>query len=217
MIGCDLVVSSSPKASRTFRQGHTRAVVNTTEMATADFVRFRDASLSANKRVTAIRDVTGPDGLSTVAANDLAEGLLGNTIYANVLMLGYAWQKGLVPVSNDALCRAIELNGVEIEQNLRAFNWGRIAAADADFVATSLASPVATVAGIETLDEMIERRREFLVDYQNSGLADRFAGYVDRARKAESALRADEPFSRSVAKALFKTLAYKDAYEVARL
>jgi indolepyruvate ferredoxin oxidoreductase len=217
MIGCDLVVSSSPKASRTFRKGHTRAVVNTTEMATADFVKFRDATLSAGRRVAAIREITGPDGLSTVAANDLAENLLGKTIYANVLMLGYSWQKGLVPVSSDALLRAIELNGVDIEQNQRAFNWGRIAAADPEFVSTLLSSSTGAVTGLDTLDEMIERRREFLTQYQDEALADRFLGFVERARDAESALGKDETFTRTAAKALFKTLAYKDEYEVARL
>ena len=217
MIGCDLVVSSSPKASCTFRKGHTRAAVNTTEMATADFVKFRDASLSAGKRVAAIREITGVDGLSTVAANDLSEGLLGNTIYANVLMLGFSWQKGLVPVSGEALLRAIELNGVDTAQNERAFNWGRIAAADPEFVSTLLASPVAGVTGVESLDEMIERRREFLVQYQDEALAEKFSDVVERARRAESALGQGEEFTRTVAKALFKTLAYKDEYEVARL
>ena len=138
LIGCDLVVSSSPAASRTYRKGHTRAVINTTEMSTADFVRFRDASLNAASRVAAIAAVTGKENLSTVAANDLAEALLGNTIYANVLMVGFSWQKGLIPVSRDALLRAIELNAVDVEQNREAFNWGRIAAADPEYLAGRL-------------------------------------------------------------------------------
>jgi len=217
MIGCDLVVSSSPQASRTYRQGHTRAVVNTTEMSTADFVKFRDASLSASKRVAAIAAVTGKDNLSTVAANDLAAALLGNTIYANVLLLGYAWQNGLVPVSAAALLRAIDLNGVAVAQNLAAFNWGRIAAADPEFVAGQLTDPQQTLSGIESLEEAISRRREFLAEYQDEALAIRFTELVKRVRDAETSVSADTQLTDAVTRAYFKTLAYKDEYEVARL
>ena len=178
LIGCDLVVSSSPKASRTYRRDHTRAVLNTTEMSTADFVKFRDASLSAARRVKAIETVTGKERLSTVAANDLAENLLGNTIYANVLMLGYAWQVGLLPVSDEALLRAIELNGVAVENNKAAFNWGRMAAADAGSVAAAISDPDQSVSGLESLDDAIRRRAVFLSDYQDDDLAERFIALV---------------------------------------
>jgi indolepyruvate ferredoxin oxidoreductase len=217
LIGCDLVVSSSPKASRTYRRGHTRAVVNTTEMATADFVRFRDASLSASRRVAAIEDITGVDRLSTVAANDLAEALLGNTIYANVLLLGFAWQKGLVPVSAAALQRAIELNAVDVDRNRDAFNWGRIAAVDSAAVAARLGTPPQSVSGLDTLDEAIARRAEFLCDYQDQALADRFTSLVQLARDAETAVSGGDELAWAVTRAWFKTLAYKDEYEVARL
>src|SRR5690606_24992310 len=120
------------------RAGHTRAVLNTAEMSTADFVRHRDANLKASERIDAIKRITGGDRLSTVAANELATRLLGNTIYANVLMLGFAWQKGLVPVSLEALMRAIELNGVDVEKNRHAFGWGRLAAADERYVASAI-------------------------------------------------------------------------------
>jgi indolepyruvate ferredoxin oxidoreductase len=217
LIGCDLVVSSSPKASRTYRKGHTRAVVNTTEMSTADFVKFRDASLNASERVAAIAQITGKDNLSTVAANDLAEALLGNTIYANVLMVGYAWQIGLLPVSVDALLRAIELNGVDIEQNREAFNWGRIAAADPGFVASQLKDPQQSVQGIDSLDEAVSRRAVFLASYQDDALANRYRELVDRVQSAETAISGGEKLAQAVARAYFKTLAYKDEYEVARL
>jgi len=217
LIGCDLVVSSSPKASRTYRRGHTRAVVNTTEMSTADFVRFRDASLNADERVAAIAAVTGEDNLATVAANDLTEALLGDTVYANVLMLGFAWQKGLVPVSAAAIARAIELNGVAVEENRRAFDWGRIAAADPAFVDLQLTGDGRTAAGIESLDELIDRRRDFLVGYQDESLARRYADLVGRVRQAELRLGSDTGLTEAVARAWFRTLACKDEYEVARL
>ena len=130
LIGCDLVVSSSPKASLTYSKNHTRAVVNTAEMLTGDFVRNRDANLRASERVDAIGDAIGADHLSTINANHLANILMGDTIYANVLLLGFAWQKGLVPVSLAALMRAIELNAVAVDNNKLAFSWGRRAALD---------------------------------------------------------------------------------------
>jgi len=219
LIGCDLVVSTSPKASGTYRKGHTRAVVNTTEMSTADFVRFRDASLKANERVDAIAEIVGAENLSTVAANYVAEALVGNTIYANVLMLGYAWQKGLVPVSLDALLRAIELNAVEEENNRKAFNWGRIAAEDPSDITTEINSPQADLPVIESTDEMISRRAEFLTGYQNSALAERYTELLKRVKQAETEIRNDGrlTLTEATARSYFKTLAYKDEYEVARL
>jgi len=217
LIGCDLVVSSSPKASRTYRRGHTRAVVNTAEMSTGDFVRFRDASLKVRERVAAIAAITGRDRLSTVAANDLAGALLGNTIYANVLMLGYAWQQGLVPVSLAALLRAIELNGVDVEQNRRAFGWGRLAAADTDYVSGRLGPTDTEVSGIDPLDAAIRRRARFLGEYQDDALSERYCRLVERVRAREAAVADDSRLTDVVARAYFKTLAYKDEYEVARL
>ena len=135
--------------------------------------------MQAGERITAIGRIVGEDNLSTLDANALAEELLGNTIYANVMMLGCAWQNGLVPVSLDALKRAIELNGVEIEKNRRAFDWGRVAAADPDSLPVGAAHGRDRAHGAllqcdESLDEIISRRADFLVDYQNQALADRY-------------------------------------------
>ena len=220
LIGCDLVVSSSPKASMTYRPGHTRAVVNTTEMSTADFVKFRDASLKVGERLEAIAKVVGTDNLSTVAANQLASELLGDTIYANVLMLGFAWQRGLVPVSLEALLKSIELNGVDVDRNRQAFGWGRIAAADFGYVGETLEGlSAASAPEPETLDSIIDRRAEFLQNYQNRALAERYLKVVARATDRERSVSPSQnlPFATAVARSYFKTLAYKDEYEVARL
>lgn len=219
LIGCDLVVSSSPKASSTYRKGHTRAAVNTSEMATADFVRFRDANLKARERVDAIAHAVGENNISTVAANALAQTLLGNTIYANVLMLGFAWQSGLVPVSNEAILRAIELNGVELENNKKAFGWGKIAAADPAYIAELQKQTDTARPAKESLESLITRRAEFLTGYQNRALADRYLALIQQARDKETSFSSNDnlPFTEAVAKAWFKTLAYKDEYEVARL
>lgn len=210
LIGCDLVVSSSPKASGTYRRG-TRAAVNSAEMPTGDVVRFRDADLASPARLRAIRQVIGDGNLDTINANALAERLLGDAVYANIIMLGFAWQRGLVPISLQALLRAIELNGVAVERNKQAFAWGRIAAADPDFL------PKADEASkAETLDQLIARRADFLIAYQDEAYATRYRTIVARVRNAEIAL-GSEALTEAVARSLFKLMAYKDEYEVARL
>jgi indolepyruvate ferredoxin oxidoreductase len=215
LIGCDLVVSSSPKASITYQHDHTRAVVNTAEMLTGDFIRNRDASLRRNDRVAAIATALGEDNLTAIDANDLANRLMGDTIYANILLVGCAWQLGLIPVSLKALLRAIELNGVKIEANKRALSWGRLAAANPDALNDLLSGDQTNV--VETLDGMIARRRKFLVDYQNETLATRFTDLIKKVRAVESALSNDDKLAKVAVRSYFKLLSYKDEYEVARL
>lgn len=213
LIGCDLVVSSSAKASRTYNSESTRAVLNTAQMATADFVQHRDANLRADVRLNAVSDAVAQ--LSPVDANALAGQLLGDTIYANVLLLGFAFQAGLVPISAAALMRAIELNGVKIEENKRAFAWGRIAYADPEAIKTQQPTPVTPET--ESLSALIDRRADFLVGYQNEALKTRYLQLVERVRQAESHVRTDDKLTRAVALAYFRLLSYKDEYEVARL
>jgi indolepyruvate ferredoxin oxidoreductase len=215
LVGCDLVVSSSPKASITYQRDHTRALVNSAEMHTGDLVRQRDANLRVDDRLRAIEQAVGDGNLSSLDANRLAQNLMGDTIYANVIMTGCAWQMGLIPVSLDALHRAIELNGVKIDANKQAFTWGRIAAHDPRAI-DQLLDDDAT-AGDDSLEDMIEARREFLVGYQDEALADRYLALVERARAAEKAIGADDQLSRATAQAWFRLLSYKDEYEVARL
>jgi len=211
LIGCDIVVSSSPRASSRFRRDHTRALLNVAEMPTADFVQHRDASLRIDERIAAIRNIVGDDNVASIDANMLAETLLGNTIYANVMMLGCAWQKGLVPVSLDALKRAIELNGVEIEKNKNAFDWGRVAAVNPEVAEQFCRSGFSRD---KSLDDVIEHRASFLVDYQNQALADRYTTLVQRVHDADGG---SDELTEAVAKSYFKLLSYKDEYEVARL
>jgi indolepyruvate ferredoxin oxidoreductase len=209
LIGCDIVVSSSPRASSRFRRGGTKVLLNTAEMPTANFVQYRDASLRIDDRVAAIQNVVGDDNVTTLDANRFAGALLGDTIFANVLLLGAAWQQGLVPVSLDAMMRAIELNGVAVEKNRQAFSWGRVLAVDPAHVEQVVDGRVDVD---DSLDALIERRADFLVDYQDQALADRYAGLVNRVREA-----GDEKLTEIVARNYFKLLSYKDEYEVARL
>ncbi|THH37026.1 indolepyruvate ferredoxin oxidoreductase family protein [Aliishimia ponticola] len=212
LIGCDLVVSSSPKASATYHAG-TRAVVNTAAMPTGDFTRNRDADLSVTERMRRIEAAVG--AARALDANALANALLGDTVFANVLMLGAAWQAGLVPLSLDALMRALELNGVKPDQNKAAFTWGRLTVANPDAVTrlADLPDPVP-----ETLDDMIDRRAAFLTDYQNAGWAAQYRTLIDQVRAAETRIaEAPGALTEAAAKGLFKLMSYKDEYEVARL
>jgi indolepyruvate ferredoxin oxidoreductase len=213
LIGCDIVVSSSAKASTTFGP-NMRAVLNLAEMPTGDVVRNRDAALATEERKRSIERVIGAGNILSFDANRAATVLLGDTVFANMIMLGAAWQRGLVPISQQALMRAIELNAVAIEENKLAFACGRLIAADADF-ATSLGEEQEPR---ETLDEMIARRVAFLTAYQDARYAARYLARVSQVRAAErSSQPGSEALTAAVASSLFKLMAYKDEYEVARL
>ncbi|HEY4987743.1 MAG TPA: indolepyruvate ferredoxin oxidoreductase family protein, partial [Bradyrhizobium sp.] len=213
LIGCDIVVSSSPKAAVAYRAAMP-AVINTAEMPTGDIVRNRDASLAVAARLRSVAGIVGPDRLASFDANAMSDAMFGDTVFANVIMLGAAWQNGLVPVSVDAVMRAIELNDVAIDNNKRAFACGRLAVAAPDFIA-SLLGPTQPE---ETLDQIIARRAEFLTAYQDISYAARYLAVVKEVRADElNRLPGSQRFTQAVARALFKLMAYKDEYEVARL
>jgi indolepyruvate ferredoxin oxidoreductase len=213
LIGCDIVVSSSSRASTTFGP-NMRAVLNLAEMPTGDVVRNRDAGLATDERKRSIERVTGAGNILSFDANRAASMLLGDTVFANMIMLGAAWQQGLVPVSLAAATRAIELNAVAVEENKLALACGRLIAADPDFAA-SLGDERKPA---ETLDEIIARRVAFLTDYQDAAYAARYLARVNEVREAErTAQPGSSALSAAVATSLFKLMAYKDEYEVARL
>ncbi|WP_299368010.1 indolepyruvate ferredoxin oxidoreductase family protein [uncultured Tateyamaria sp.] len=206
VIGCDVVVSSSPKASAHYR-ADTRMVLNLAEMPTGDSVLNRDADLAVDARVAAITGVIGADNLRSVDANALAERLLGDTVFANVLMLGAAWQMGLVPVSDVALRQAIGLNGVAEAANLRAFDLGRVWAHDPD----ALVAPVSPRGQMDAAGIIADRHAR-LIAYQDRAYADAY-----RAALAQHTGTFAPDLQAIAARALFKLMAYKDEYEVARL
>ncbi len=210
VIGCDVVVSSAPKASAHYAPG-THVVLNRAEMPTGDIVLHRDAQLRVDAREQAIADVVGAENLTSIDANAMAEALLGDTVFANVIMLGYAWQKALVPVSHAALLQAILLNGVAVEKNRLAFALGRCLAVDPERV-QGLAQPTETE---DTLDQMIERRVAFLTDYQDAEYANRYAQRIKAIRSSNSDI--PDGLAETIARNLFRFMAYKDEFEVARL
>jgi indolepyruvate ferredoxin oxidoreductase len=185
-------------------------------MLTGDFVKHRDANLRASDRVTAIRDLVGAENFDALDANAIAEKLMGNTIYANVLLLGCAWQKGLVPVSLQALMRAIELNGVEPDKNKLAFSWGRLAAVNPESIQDLVQHEDPTKLD-KSLQDIVQRRAVFLLEYQNQALADRYTTLVEQTRVTTQGVDANDELATAVARSYFKLLSYKDEYEVARL
>jgi indolepyruvate ferredoxin oxidoreductase len=200
-------------------------LANTHEIATAAFVRNPDASLQARALLAKLRHAAGEDLVSTLDAQDLAQQLMGDTMPSNIVMLGAAFQRGLVPVSEAALLRAIELNGVAIEGNKVAFAIGRLAAADP----AALQRLAGANAGQQPLSNqlfgaggLVERREQFLTDYQDAALARRFRALVDAVHARESTVAAQAgidgtPITEAVARQFSRLLAIKDEYEVARL
>ena len=212
LIGCDIVVSSSPKASAVCRNG-TKTVLNLAEMPTGDIVLHRDASLRTDDRHAAIAGTVGANNVTAFDANRLAERHMGDTVFANVIMLGAAWQKGLVPVTFAGLQRAIELNGVAIEANKQAFALGRLMAAAPDRLNQSAETGEP---GREPVSALTERFAAHLRDYQDAEYAGRFMQTIDRVRNAEGGAR-QGAVTEAAARSLFRLMAYKDEYEVARL
>jgi indolepyruvate ferredoxin oxidoreductase len=144
--------------------------------------------------------------------------LLGDSIYTNPLMLGYAWQQGRIPLSHASLMRAIELNAVQVDNNKAAFEWGRRCAHDLASVQSLFkAAQVIEFVKKPSLDEMVARRVEFLTGYLDAAYAAEYKAFVDKVRAAESGLGQSKALSEAVARYLFKLMAYKDEYEVARL
>ncbi|MBV9815623.1 MAG: indolepyruvate ferredoxin oxidoreductase family protein [Alphaproteobacteria bacterium] len=221
LLGCDLVVSASADALSKLQPGYSFAIVNAHETVTGEFTRSPDLVFPGGQLQRSIANATGPDNSEFLDATRLATGLLGDAIASNLFMLGYAYQRGTVPLSAEAIERAIALNGVAVEFNQRAFRWGRRAAVDSALVDERATPPAAVPAShrfSETLDEVIDRRTAFLTEYQDADYAARYAAAVGRVRQTEAANCSEETaLADTVARALFKLMAYKDEYEVARL
>lgn len=222
LLGCDLVVASSAEVLGRVAEGRTRAIVNDHQTITSEFTRqsqsYRFPASAMRARIVA---AVGAEFSEFFDAGALATALLGDSIGVNLFMLGYAWEKGLVPVSAQALDRAIVLNGVAVESNRAAFLWGRRAAYDRAAV-ERLVEAVRPVPAhhrrSEPFEEIVARRREFLIGYQDRGYAERYERLVRRVAAAELAqAKSCTGLAEATARNLFKLMAYKDEYEVARL
>ena len=231
VIGCDPIVAANKTTLAAMRVGRTFVALNTHATPTAAFVADPDWQFPAGQCDAAVSAAAGPDQVGRLDADAFARQLIGDSIYTNPLMLGYAWQCGRVPISRAALLRAIELNGVQVDNNKAAFEWGRRAASDPAAVKALVKTGqvIELVRRSVNIDEMIAKRVEFLTAYQSAAYAAEYKTVVDAVRRKEAevgfsrtATRPDttRPSTRlteAVARYLFKLMAYKDEYEVARL
>ena len=217
VIACDSIVAATKSTLAVMQQGRTYVALNTHGTPTAAFVKNPDWQFPGGHCEAAVRHSVGDALVGAFDAEQVAVQLVGDSIYTNPLMLGYAWQQGRVPLSHAALMRAIELNGVQVDNNKAAFEWGRHCAHDlASVQALFRAAQVIEFVRKPSLDEMIARRVDFLTGYQDAAYAAQYKAFVDKVRAAEAPL-ASTRLAEAVARYLFKLMAYKDEYEVARL
>ncbi|MDB5714356.1 MAG: pyruvate ferredoxin/flavodoxin oxidoreductase [Sphingomonadales bacterium] len=216
LLGTDAVVATGADALSKFAKGRGRMVLNGDETPTADIVTDRDATLPTARMIDTLMARAGDKGF-VLSATRIAEGLFGNNVAANTLLVGYAWQKGLLPLTQAAFEAAIEANGAAVALNKRAFAWGRMAAVDIEQVEV-IAGIAAAQPVIESIDAVIERNTLELVAYQNAEYAARYVSLLERVRVAISSFGAEgDLLLRAVAVNAYKVMAYKDEYEVARL
>jgi len=231
IIGCDPIVVAGKETVLRMRHGRTHVALNSHSAPTAAFVSNANWTNPGDECLAEIARVVGEDGVGAFDADAIATQFLGDSIYTNPIMLGYAWQKGWIPLQLASLIRAIELNAVAVDNNKTAFAWGRKAALDWPAV-QKLLNPgqvvVFTPRSTQSLDQVIAKRVEFLSGYQDAAYAAQYSGFVEMVRGAEarvassvavngSTTGADLPLTHAVARYLFKLMAYKDEYEVARL
>jgi indolepyruvate ferredoxin oxidoreductase len=221
IIGCDPIVAANKSTLAMMQPGRTFVALNTHATPTAAFVTQPDWQFPAGSCEASITAAVGIDGLGMFDAEQVAVKALGDSIYTNPLLLGYAWQAGRVPLSLDALMRAMELNGVQIDNNKAAFEWGRrcahdLASVQAHLQVGAVASQVIEFAKRTSLGEMVSQRVNFLTDYQNAAYAAQYQSLVDLVKAAEAPL-GKTTLTEAVARYYFKLMAYKDEYEVARL
>jgi indolepyruvate ferredoxin oxidoreductase len=218
VVGCDLIVTASRDALSRMGEGRTHAMINSTGSSTAAFVKNPDWQFpDAGSRGEIIR-ACGNDNVSFVDAGQIATALMGDSIATNMFMLGYAFQKGHVPLTEASLIKAIELNGVSVAFNKAAFNWGRTAAHDLGSV-TKMTTPAKVIEfkRIQTLDDLIAKRVDLLTAYQDANYAKQYKSFVEQVRAEEAKLGKSTRLSEAVARYYYKLMAYKDEYEVARL
>ena len=217
VIGCDPIVTAGKETVLRMREGRTKVALNSYSTPTAAFVKNGNWANPAQACAAELAQAVGARALAAFNMDLAATKLMGDSIYTNPMLLGFAWQKGFIPLSRESLLRAMELNGVAVENNRMAFEWGRHAAHDPQAV-EQLATPaqVVELRQRETLESIVARRAEFLGAYQNAAYAESYRDFVEKVRIAEVPLGRSS-LTEAVARNLFKVMAYKDEYEVARL
>ena len=224
IIGADLLVTADGDCLSKIRKGETKILLNTHKAQTGEFTHKPDWSIPGTKIEDSIAKICGKDNLLSLDATQIATALMGNSIATNMFMLGHAWQSGLIPLSQESIMKAIELNGVAIKMNQQSFIWGRRAAWNLEKV-EELATPKKSADGWDrhrqissSTEEVIERRLYSLTGYQNAAYADKYKELVDAVREADIRVKGNPgKLTETVARYYYKLMAYKDEYEVARL
>jgi indolepyruvate ferredoxin oxidoreductase len=218
VIGCDQIVTASRDALSRMGEGRTWAAVNGSGATTAAFIKNPDWQFPAEGSRGAIVQACGEGNVDFIDAGHIATTLMGDAIATNMFMLGYAFQKGHVPLQEASIMKAIELNGVSVAFNKAAFDWGRTAAHDLPSVQKLVApAKVIEFKRSQSLDDLVKRRVELLTAYQNADYAAAYKAFVDQVRATEEKLGKGTRLTEAVARYLHKLMAYKDEYEVARL
>ncbi|MBT2326977.1 indolepyruvate ferredoxin oxidoreductase family protein [Variovorax paradoxus] len=220
LLGCDLMVAAGKEGTGVSDRCRTTAIVNTDVAPTGAFARDTEWQGRPADLLEQVRRSTATT--VTIDASRLAQALMGDAVATNVFMLGFAWQKGLVPLGEAALKQAIELNGAAVPMNLAAFAWGRQAVVDeararAAAGLSATASVIAMPARTPSLEALLADRVQRLEGYQNASYASLYRSFVERIAAAENARTGGDRVAREVAVSLYKLMAYKDEYEVARL
>jgi indolepyruvate ferredoxin oxidoreductase len=222
VLGGDIVVAGNKKVLGAVKHGTTEMVINLAEMLPGDFTRDADFSLPTERLKRAILADAGPENTHFIDATRAATVLFGNSIGANIFLVGYAYQLGAIPLAAASIIQAIELNGEAVEMNKAAFHWGRRAACEPAAVEALVKPTPESTSDARTLsqsfEEMVERRVAYLTAYQNAAYAGRYRQWVEKAKAAEATRAPGKSgLADAVGRYLFKLMAYKDEYEVARL
>ena len=218
VIACDAIVGAQKYTLQVMQQGRSFVALNNHGTPSASFVHNPNWQFPAGSCEAALAGAVGRENLRSFDAEQVATQMLGDSIYTNPLLLGFAWQMGRIPLGHAALMRAMELNAVQIDNNKAAFEWGRRCAHDlASVQALFKAAQVIEFVKKPSLDETVNKRVEFLTGYQDAAYAQQYKAFVDQVRAAEAPLGKGTSLSEAVARYLFKLMAYKDEYEVARL
>ncbi|MEB3701391.1 indolepyruvate ferredoxin oxidoreductase [Candidatus Bealeia paramacronuclearis] len=218
ILGCDIVVAAGPDALATIKTGHTQAIINENQTITGHFIHSPDYDFKHEKLRQNLLEKLGAEHTDFIDATHLATRILGDAIATNLFILGYAYQKGLIPIHHEAILKAVELNAVAVEFNKLAFHWGRYAVLDFKAVedAANLEFEKKAKEIPQSLEAVINHRKQHLTGYQNKAYAERYELFVRKIEAQDQKLGRQE-LSLAVAKYYAKLLAYKDEYEVARL
>jgi indolepyruvate ferredoxin oxidoreductase len=219
VVGCDLVVAAGQDAVQTYDLGRTRAIINDHVVPVAAFTLSPDLAMDRDTLTALVADSIGREQAEFIDSTKLATALMGDSIAANLFLLGVAFQRGTIPLSLSSIEMAIELNGIAVDANKRSFAWGRKAAADQKAVEEiALPAMPKNEMVVDTLDQTVAKRMDRLKAYQSARYANRYGKLVAAVLAAEEKAKPGSTIvSGAVARYFYKLMAYKDEYEVARL